>query len=57
MLKQLILAVLGAVTMMTSLPDSIPDTVFDGLPLSARMLDYCRTILQIRLQQLKEYFA
>ena len=39
------------------LPDSIPDTVFDGLPLSARMLDYCRTILQIRLQQLKEYFA
>ena len=39
------------------LPDSIPDTVFDGLPLSAQMLDYCRTILQIRLQQLKEYFA
>mgnify|MGYP000845915687 FL=1 len=39
------------------LPDSIPDTVFDGLPLSAQMHDYCSTILQIRLQQLKEYFA
>ena len=37
------------------LPNSIPDTVLDGLPLSAQMLDYCRTILQIRLQQLKEY--
>ena len=40
-----------------ALPDSIPDTVFDSLPLSAQMHDYCSTILQIRLQQLKEYFA
>ena len=39
------------------LPDSIPESVLDDLPLPDTMRAYCMDILCTRLQQIKEYFA
>ena len=40
-----------------TLPDTIPESVLDDLPLSDSMRAYCMDILCTRLQQIKEYFA
>lgn len=39
------------------LPDAIPESVLDDLPLPDTMCAYCMDILRTRLQQIKEYFA
>ena len=40
-----------------SLPDSVPDTIFDDMPMHESTLQYCREIIDTRLKQLKEYFT
>ncbi len=40
-----------------TLPDTIPESVLDDLPLSDSMRAYCMDILCTRLQQIKEYFG
>ena len=40
-----------------SLSDSVPDTIFDDMPIHESTLQYCREIIDTRLKQLKEYFT
>ena len=38
------------------LPESVPDTIFVGLPMPEAAQQYCREIIDTRLKQLKEHF-
>lgn len=39
------------------LPETVPDTIFDGLPIQQSTEQYCREIIDTRLKQLKERFG